>query len=385
MSRSDTRTHIVHVVNRLGVGGMENVVIQLVNELPPARFRHSIIAITDVMPDIAARIKHADVGLHALEKAPGQALWRYPHMHRLLRRLRPDVWHGCNLAALEFAPLAWMAGVKWRIHAEHGLEMDELRGRQPAYRWLRRLYRGCVHIYVAVSAPIAAYLQQTIGIPPAHLRLISNGVDLQRFRPWRAGDASPEGFSFDKAEHWVVGTVGRQEPIKNPLLLVDTFIDLVHAGQPESEPLRLAMIGEGSLHDEIDNRMRAAGLRERLWLPGNRNDVDVILRCLDCFVLPSLSEGTSCTLQEALACGLPVVATDVGGNRATLGDAGRLIPSQDRAALLAALQACRHHPAAAQAARAHAEQTHDLNTTLQAYAELFEGSDTALPMAKERS
>ena len=381
MSRSDARTHIVHIVNRLGVGGMENVVIQLVNDLPPERFRHSIIAITDVLPEVAARIRHADVGLYALEKTPGQAFWRYPHMYRLLRRLRPDVWHGCNLAALEFAPLSWLAGVKWRIHAEHGLEMEELRGRQPAYRWLRRLYRGCVHIYVAVSAPIAAYLQQTIGIPPARLRLIGNGVDLQRFRPWRAGDVAPEGYPFSKGQHWVVGTVGRQEPIKNPLLLVDTFIDLVHAAQPGSEQLRLAMIGEGSLHDEIDRRMRAAGLRERLWLPGNRHDVDAILRCLDCFVLPSLSEGTSCTLQEALASALPVIATDVGGNRATLGDAGRLIPSQDRAALLAALQACRHDPAAAQAARAHAEQAHDLKTTLQTYAELFAGRD----MAKERS
>lgn len=381
MSRSDARTHIVHVVNRLGVGGMENVVIQLVNELPPERFRHSIIAITDVMPDLAARIKHADVGLHALKKAPGQAFWRYPHMYRLLRRLRPDVWHSCNLAALEFAPLAWLAGVPWRIHAEHGLEMDELRGRQPAYRWLRRLYRGCIHSYVAVSAPIAEYLQKTIGIPSARLRLIGNGVDLQRFRPWRAGDASPEWYPFDKEQHLVIGTVGRQEPIKNPLLLVDAFIDLVRAGQPGSERLRLAMVGEGSLHGEIDSRMRAAGMRALLWLPGNRNDVDAILRCLDCFVLPSLSEGTSCTLQEALASGLPVVATDVGGNRAALGDgqAGQLIPSQDRDQLLAALHVCRHAPVMANESRRHAEKAHDLNMTLQAYAELFQRRFVAAP------
>lgn len=378
MSRSDARTHIVHVVNRLGVGGMENVVIQLVNELPPERFRHSIIAITDVMPDLAARIKHADVGLHALKKAPGQAFWRYPHMYRLLRRLRPDVWHSCNLAALEFAPLAWLAGVPWRIHAEHGLEMDELRGRQPAYRWLRRLYRGCVHIYVAVSAPIAEYLQKTIGIPSARLRLIGNGVDLQRFRPWRAGDASPEGYPFDKAEHWVIGTVGRQEPIKNPLLLVDAFIELVRAGQPGSERLRLAMVGEGSLHGEIDSRMRAAGMRALLWLPGNRNDVDAILPCLDCFVLPSLSEGTSCTLQEALASGLPVVATDVGGNRNVLedGKVGRLISSMSRADLRTALSnAMKSGQSDGDIARirAYAEARFDCAVTLAKYAAVFSG------------
>lgn len=385
MSTSDPRTHIVHVVNRLGVGGMENVVIQLVNDLPPERFRHSIVAVTEILPEIAARIRHADVGLHALEKAPGQPFWRYPQMYRLLRRLRPDVWHGCNLAALEFAPLAWLAGVPWRIHAEHGLEMDELRGHQPAYRWLRRLYRACVHKYVAVSAPIAAYLQRTIGIPSSRLRLISNGVDLRRFRPWQAGDVAPADYPFVKGQHWVIGTVGRQEPIKNPMLLVDAFIDLVRAGGAEADALRLVMVGQGGLHEQIDARMQAADMRERLWLPGNRNDVEAILRCLDCFVLPSLSEGTSCTLQEALASALPVVATDVGGNRAALGEAGRLIPSQNQAALLAELLACRRDPAAAHVARQHAEQAHDLNRTLQAYAELFECRPAGWAMAPGRS
>jgi sugar transferase (PEP-CTERM/EpsH1 system associated) len=381
MSKPDGRTHIVHVVNRLGVGGMENVVIQLVNGLPPARFRHSIIAITEVLPEIAARIRVADVGLHALEKNPGQPFWRYPRMYGLLRLLKPDVWHSCNLAALEFAPVAWLAGVPWRVHAEHGLEMDELRGRQPAYRWLRRLYRGCVHAYVAVSAQIADYLHERIGVDRKHLHVISNGVDLARFRPRRADDAAPEGFPFIRGQHWVVGTVGRQEPIKNPLLLVDAFIDLVNAGGVQAASLRLAMIGEGSLHGKIAQRMQAAGMQERLWLPGNRNDVAEILRSLDCFVLPSISEGTSCTLQEAIASGLQIVATDVGGNSAVLdgGRAGKLVASGDSAGLVLALQACVRSELPIEELRAYAETTHDLGKTMQAYAALFERRNCDMP------
>lgn len=377
MSRADRRIHVVHVLNRLGVGGMENVVIQLVNALPAERFRHSIIAITTIDPDIATRIRAADVGLYALEKKPGQSFWRYPRMYRLLHRLRPDVWHGCNLAALEFAPVAWLAGVPWRVHAEHGLEMDELNGQQPAYRWLRRLYRDCVQAYVAVSAPIADYLQRRIGISASRLHLIGNGVDLERFRPSRDGDRPPEGYPFSRGRHWVVGTVGRQEPIKNPLLLVDAFIDLVRAGGPESDRLRLALVGEGSLHQEIDARMRAAGLRERLWLPGKRNDVAEILRCLDCFVLPSISEGTSCTLQEALASGIHVVATEVGGNASVLdgGDIGRLVPSKDKAvmakAIADAVQGCKVlRPSEI---RAFAELRYCLEKTVRAYGALFLG------------
>ncbi|MDE2598532.1 MAG: glycosyltransferase [Rhodocyclaceae bacterium] len=376
MKASGEKIHVVHVLNRLGVGGMENVVVQLVNGLPPDRFRHSIIAITEVLPEVAARIRVPDVGLHALEKPPGQSFWRYPHMYRLLRRLRPDVWHGCNLAALEFAPVACLAGVPWRVHAEHGLEMDELRGRRPAYRRLRRLYRGWVQAYVAVSAQIADYLKSRIGIGAERLHLIGNGVDLDRFRPLAAADPCPAGYPFVRDKHWVVGTVGRQEAIKNPLLLVDAFIDLVNAGGPRATSLRLAMVGEGSLHGEIARRMEAAGMSDRLWLAGSRSDVAEILRRLDCFVLPSISEGTSCTLQEAIASAVAIVATDVGGNRAVLDDgrAGKLVPSGDRAALLKALQACLRGDVAADAGalRAHAAAAHDLDKTLQAYACLFE-------------
>ena len=374
MIASDRRIHIVHVLNRLGVGGMENVVVQLVNGLPVERFRHSIVAITEVVPEVAARIRVADVGLYALEKRPGQPFWRYLRMFRLLRRLKPDVWHSCNLAALEFAPVAWLARVPWRVHAEHGLEMDELRGRQPAYRWLRTLYRDCVHTYVAVSAQIADYLHESIGVARKDLCVISNGVDLACFYPRRGDEPNPEGYPFLRGQHWVVGTVGRQEPIKNPLLLVDAFIDLVHAGGAAADTLRLAMVGEGSLHAEIGQRMQAAGLGDRLWLPGNRGDIAEILRCFDCFVLPSLSEGTSCTLQEAIASGLPIIATDVGGNRAVLdgGRAGTLIASNDRSGLVIALQACVAREAPVLQLRAHAEAAHDLGKTMQAYAGLFE-------------
>ena len=363
---------------------MENVVIQLVNNLPPERFRHSIIAITEVMPEVAARIRRADVKLYALEKKPGQPFWRYPKMYRLLRRLKPDVWHSCNLAALEFSPLAWLASVPWRIHAEHGLEMDELSGKQPVYRWLRRLYRNCVHVYVAVSEPIADYLHQCIGIKRVRMQLIGNGVDLEHFRPYRVDDPLPLDYPFVKGEHWVAGTVGRQEPIKNPLLLVDAFIDLVNQGGPQAAMLRLAMVGQGSLHEKIAQRMQLAGMSERLWLPGNRNDVAEILRRFDCFVLPSISEGTSCTLQEALASALPVIATDVGGNRIVLdnGQVGQLIPSQNPSALLAAMQICLHGVVKKDQSRNYAESLHDLNKTIQAYNTLFERSHSAVGQAR---
>jgi len=141
--------------------------------------------------------------------------------------------------------------------------------------------------------------------------------------------------------HWVIGSVGRLVEVKNPLLLVDAFVALVQAGAPGGERLRLAMVGAGPLADAVLQRMQAAGLQHRLWLPGVRADMAEVFRALDCFVLPSLFEATSCTLQEAMATGLRIVATDVGGNADLLegGRCGSLVPTQDAPALAAAILA----------------------------------------------
>jgi sugar transferase (PEP-CTERM/EpsH1 system associated) len=263
----------------------------------------------------------------------------YPAMYRLLRQLRPDVFHSCNIAALEFAPVAALAGVPLRIHAEHGWDIADPDGNNRRYQLLRKLYQYFVHQFVAVSEQLHSYLLHRIGVPDSRVHLIPNGVDTDRFRPWQAGDTTPQGYPFNKQDHWVIGTVGRLEPIKNQTLLAHAFVHLVHNQTSGAERLRLVIVGAGPLEPEVRQILVAAGLQDRLWLPGMRADVPDILRALDCFVLPSLSEGTSCTLQEAMACGLNVIATAVGGNPQLLADGqhGLLVPSGDVQAMSAAI------------------------------------------------
>ena len=374
---SDPPTHIVHVVYRFAAGGLENVLVQLINGLPASEFRHTVVALTRVDAEFAARIQRTDVQLIALNKGPGQPFALYPAMFRLLRRLRPDVFHTCNIAALEFAPMAALAGVPLRVHAEHGWDVADPRGDNRHYQRLRRVYQRFVHHFVCVSAQLQQYVLQRIGVAPARVHLIPNGVDTDRFRPWQAGDVLPPGYPFNKAEHWVVGTVGRLEPIKNQPLLAHAFVQLVRSNPPGADRLRLAMVGAGPLDAEIRQILDAAGLRDRLWLPGVRSDVPDILRVLDCFVLPSLSEGTSCTLQEAMACGQNVVATAVGGSPALLGEGryGVLVPSGDAQALCQAMgrfltrQGTLPDPAVT---RAEAVQSHGLPAVLAQYRRLFQ-------------
>lgn len=367
--------HVVHLVYRFATGGLENVIVQLVNGLPSAGFRHTIVAISEADPAFAARITRPDVEVIALHKPPGQPFRLYPQVFRLLKKLKPDVLHSCNLAAMEFAPMAALAGVPLRVHAEHGWDVGELGGHNARYRFLRRLYKPFVHEFIAVAEPQQRYLLDRIGVPAAHLHFIPNGVDTERFRPRRDADALPTGFPFRRGEHWVIGTIGRLAPVKNPLLLVDAFVRLVHSRAPETESMRVVMVGEGPLHDEIAQRIADTGIADRVWLAGVRADIPELLRAMDCFVLPSLSEATSCTLQEAMATALPVIATQVGGNAALLEDGshGILVPSEDAPALAAELlkqyrlRADSDH----QAARESIIRRYGLQAMLARYAALF--------------
>jgi len=373
--------HVVHLVYRFAAGGLENVVVQLVNHLPHAQFRHTIIAIAGVDAEFAKRIERPDVNVISLDKRPGQPFKLYPKMYRLLRRLKPDVLHSCNLAAMEFVPVAAMAGVPLRVHVEHGWDVGDLDGGNAHYNWMRRMYKPFVHKFAAVATPLYTYLKDKIGVPTTRLQLIPNGVDTAKFRPRRVTDVLPQGFPFRRDVDWVIGYVGRLVEVKNPLLLIDAFIALVHSGAPGTERMTLAMLGEGPLAEPIRRRLQTAGLTHRLWLPGVRGDVAEIFRTMNCFVLPSLFEATSCTLQEAMATGLNIVASDVGGNSALLenGQCGTLVPSGNAAALAAAIlahyrnetteQSCiPNQPVAAMAA---IHRSYGLDAVMAQYQELF--------------
>lgn len=368
----------MHMVYRFATGGLENVIVQLVNGLPSAKFRHTVVAISEVDSAFAARITRPDVEVIALNKTPGQPFKLYPQVYRLLKKLKPDVLHSCNLAAMEFASVAALARVPLRVHAEHGWDVGELDGQNSRYRLLRRLYKPFVHEFIAVAEPQKDYLQHSIGVAPEHLHVIPNGVDTERFRPRRDDDALPAGFPFRRGEHWIIGTIGRQAAVKNPLLLVDAFIQLMQSNAPGIETMRLMMVGDGPLYESIVQRIAEAGLNDKAWLTGVRADVPELLRAMDCFVLPSLSEATSCTLQEAMATGLPIIATQVGGNAALLenGRYGRLIPSEDTSALAGELltQYGLRVESDHLAARASIIRRYGLDGVLARYAALFGGA-----------
>src|SRR5690606_1372840 len=147
---------------------------------------------------------------------------------------------------------------------------------------------------------LADYLIDKVDVKPRHLTQVYNGVDIERYQPGPAPAAIP-GCPFDPARHWLVGTVGRMQAVKNQTLLVDAFVRLLQRQPALREQLRLVLVGDGPLRDECRQRLEAAGVADLAWLPGERSDVPEVMRGLHCFALPSLAEGISNTILEAMA------------------------------------------------------------------------------------
>ncbi len=257
-----------------------------------------------------------------LHKAPGHAVRLYPKLVALLRELKPAIVHTRNLAALEAALPAWIAGVPARLHGEHGRDVGDLDGSSVRYQWVRRLFRPFVTRYVAVSPDLERYLRERVGVPAERIDQIYNGVDTARFRPRVGGRAAIDACPFQGADYWLVGTVGRMEAVKDQTNLARAFVAALKADPEARARLRLVLVGDGKLKSEVEAILESAGVRDLAWFAGERADVVPLLQGLDCFVLPSLAEGVSNTMLEAMACGLPVVATRVGAN-AELVETGR--------------------------------------------------------------
>lgn len=374
----DKRPLVVHLVYRLDFGGLETLLVECINRLPTDRYRHAVVCLTDYTA-FSKKIRDRDVALYSLHKPAGLGLSTHLMLWRLLRKLKPAILHTYNLAAIEYTFTATLAGVPIRIHAEHGRDAADPEGRNPKHNLLRRLLAPCIDRYIPVSGDLARWLQNVVGIPAAKVQLIHNGVDTGQFHPAperQPGAARPQPVPFG-GDCFVVGTVGRIQDVKNHEGLIDAFAHLRQM-LPQDTGLRLAIVGDGPLMPRVKEKIAAAGLADCIWLPGARSDIADVMRGLDLFVLPSLAEGTPVTVLEAMASGLPVVATRVGGLPEVVEEnvTGLLVQPADAPALAAALLSFRSCPEHARrsgaAGRLRVERQYSMHAMLDAYAGLYD-------------
>jgi sugar transferase (PEP-CTERM/EpsH1 system associated) len=296
---------VVHLVYSFGCGGLQTLLADCINRLPADKYRHAVICLTE-RTNYGGIVSRTDTAFYELNKPPGNDVSTHLKLWKLLRQLRPSILHTYNVGTIEYNVTAMLAGVPVRIHAEHGRDSVEIDGKHRRYNLLRRLLIPIIDAYVPVSADLGDWLRHTIGVPEKKISMVINGVDVVRYAPPKAArESSPLPL-------WI-GTVGRADRIKNHVWLLDIFQLLLERFPAPQFDLRLAIVGDGPLLGALRDLVASRDLAGKVWLPGTRTDVADIMRGFSVFVLPSLSEATPVVILEAMATGLPVVATRVGG------------------------------------------------------------------------
>jgi sugar transferase (PEP-CTERM/EpsH1 system associated) len=332
---------IAHIIYALSTGGMENGLVNIINRFPAGRYRHVIICLTKA-DEFAQRITADDVEIIELDKREGHDLRCYWKLRKLIGRLRPDIVHSRNLAALE-AQLCTLgiSGLK-RVHGEHGREIFDVDGSNRKYLLLRRFMRMFIHRYITVSRDLEAWLASSVGVRQDRITQIYNGVDHSRFAPQTEKPLALLPKSWRELDGiLVVGTVGRLTPVKDQQILLQVIAHMRRAHTELDDRVRLLIVGDGPLRRDLSQLIEQLELQQVVWLAGDRDDVPRLLQLMDVFALPSLGEGISNTVLEAMAAARPVVATAVGGNVELVeeGFNGSLVPVGDVEALSNALVA----------------------------------------------
>lgn len=374
---ADPRPLILHVMYRFDTGGLENGIVNLINHMPSDAYRHAVLALTGIT-EFRQRVLADDVEFFALNKPPGQGIWQFPKLYRLFRQLRPHIVHSRNLAALEVQAPAWAAGVPVRIHGEHGRDVGDLDGNNLTYQRVRRLYRPFVQHYTALSNDLSRYLVDKVRVPREVITRTCNGVDTRLFCRHSQGTLRIPGCPFDPAQHWLVGTVGRMQTVKNQVMLAHAFVQALQLAPALRARMRLVMVGDGPLRDSAYGVLTSAGVADLAWFAGERQDVADIMRGLHAFALPSLAEGISNTILEAMSSSLPVVATNVGGNADLVehGQTGYIVPSGDVQAMARRLLRLAGNPARVDAlgnaGRRRVQSSFSLQAMVSTYQSVYE-------------
>lgn len=315
MTDTPKRLKVVHVTLGLEVGGQERLLVEMARHRDASRFDWAVISLGTRGP-LADALEAIGVGVVAMGSPEGFTPLLWSRLSSMFHVEHCDVVHTHDDRPLIYAmPAAWWAGTKRRIHTHHHGQLDQFTWRQ---RFLLRQAARFAQHFICVSHDSARYMVDQ-GVSRSIVQTIWNGIDLTRF--------AYQG----PCDNGSVVTVARLSPEKDIATLLRAIPHVV-AKMPQA---RFDIAGDGPCREELRGLARTLNIADQVTFHGTSHDIPAFLCRARLFVLPSLSEGISLTLLEAMARGLPVVATNVGGNPEVVdaGATGLLVPPGDAKAL----------------------------------------------------
>jgi glycosyltransferase involved in cell wall biosynthesis len=316
--------NVLHLVESLERGGLERVVVNL--SLAQQAAGHSVAVVCLFREGmLATELLEAGVRVTCARKSTSLDRGALLHVRRELASARADVLHTHNAMANYYGVLAAMGRRVRVVNTRHGMGSPSPKALSEQLYRMSLLRTAAV---VAVCEHARSHFVNTRIVPAKLAHVVRNGIRVQDFVP-----ASPEARAHARARlgiearAYVIGTVGRLNSVKDHALLIDAFAAL----QRQMPDSRLVLIGDGDLRSTLQEHATRAGIARLVTFAGDRGDVPHLLPALDVFALTSITEGYSIALLEAAAAGLPVVATDVGGNREIVQDGSTGVVVRDRA------------------------------------------------------
>ncbi len=295
---------LLHLSISLDIGGLENLILNLCQRIDRRRYRPIVCCLSDGL-GLQREFEELGIPAFSIPKREGFDWCLIPSIVSLLRRERVDILHTHNACPYLYGTIAgtW-AGVRTLVHTEHSNIEREHGGLWRAEKYLSYL----AYPIIADSKNVADTLVHEQSVHPRRVRVILNGIDVQRFRPSPPNRQLQQELGIRETDR-VIGIVARLVPVKNHEVLFSSFAMLCSM-RPN---LRLLVVGDGPLRRELEKRAQALGISNRVVFAGNQRDIPGYLSLMDVFVLSSISEGLPLTLLEAMAAGIPVVCTRVGG------------------------------------------------------------------------
>jgi len=367
------RLRVLHVIPRLGMGGTEQGVLKIMNGLGEAEFEQRICAVRGMDAAFAGQMNVTAKSYSAGTPLPG---FQFPlfRLAKIMKDFRPDIVHTRNFGALEGIAAARLARIPVAIHSEHGYELEIMVGLPFRRRVLYRALFAMTDAVFTVTDDLRAYHAKQSWFEVEKISVIHNGVNTERFSPVPESVQHTRealGISQDRV---VVGSVGRLVPIKDHATLLRAAELLMRQGKN----IHVLLVGSGPEQARLEAQALASPeLAARTTFTGSSDNVPQLLNAMDVFVLPSINEGMSNTLLEAMSCGLPIVATRVGGNTelAEEGRSAHLFRAGDVYELSAILEGLINAPEIrsefGRAARMRALEQFSLVQMVEAYRDLY--------------